>query len=261
MYKLFLFSAVLSVVFYSCKNDPIPVPNPPVAKKVKKISSDATDYYSFEYNAQGQVSKYISQWKNGTGGFNKITHTMEYNGNQLAKVTNDIGHTLYTCQSGRVTKAENFIANGKRLSTILFNYDQQNRLDYLIEQIAFPVEGGAEETKVSCQYYPNGNVSRMDFAYRLHITDPFETSFSKLYVQYDNQPNPEPDGILGNFLPGLELQINNPVKVTNLDKNGVPDGYSRYEYMYDASGYPAIRKHFIALGTVENPPVIYQYQY
>lgn len=257
--KLLLLTLVILIA--SCDKNPAPTPLPIPAMKVTKITSGAVDFQLFEYGANGQLLKYISQWKNGGGSLNKIIHTMEYNGDRLQKVSNDVGYTIYTYQNNLVSKAENFFINGKKLSTLLFTYNAQNKLDYLVEQIAFPVAGGAEETKVSYQYYANGNVSRMDFAYRLHSTDPFIIDFSKIFVQYDNHPNPEPDGILGNFIPGIILHINNPVKVDNLNGNGTLVGYSRYEYAYNATGYPEQRKHFIALGTVEDPPVIFQYHY
>ncbi len=249
------------IIGFSCSKDPIPGPVPLPVKNVTKISSSPNDYQVFEYNSERLITKYIGQWTNGTGAINKITHLMEYNGSQLVKTTNDIGYTFYTYQNNLLSKAENFYLSGKKLSTFLFHYTPQKKLDYVIEQIAFPVAGGAEETKVSYQYNANGNVMRMDFAYRLHTTEPFMLDFSKVFEQYDNHPNPEPTGILGNFIPGIILHINNPVKVNNLNKFGNPTGYSRYEYHYDASGYPIQRKHFIAAGSVENPPVIFQYEY
>lgn len=251
----------IMVIGISCSKDTVPPPNPLPAKNVTKISSSPDDYQAFEYNSSNLMTKYVGQWRNGAGTVNKITHSMEYSGNQLVKTTNELGYTYYTYQDNLPAKAENFYVSGKKLSTFLFHYTTEKKLDYVIEQIAFPVAGGAEETKVSYQYSANGNVKRMDFAYRINTTDPFELSFSKVYEEYDNQKKPDPEGILGFFIQGITLQTNNPIKINNLDKHGNLQGYSRYEYLYDATGYPVQRKHFIALGTVEQSPIIFQYLY
>lgn len=252
---------LITITGASCTKDTAPTPNPLPAKRVVNINSSPGDYQAFEYNSSGHVTKYIAQWANGTGTINKITHTMEYSGSQLFKATNDVGFTMYDYQNNLPVKADNFLFSGKKISTLLFYYTPEKRLDYVIEQIAFPVAGGAEETKVSYEYYANGNVSRIDFAYRLHVTGPFEISFSKVFVEYDNQKKPEADEVLGSYIGGIIIQKNNPLKINNLDKNGNVQGYSRYEYTYDAEGYPMQRKHFIAVGTIEQAPTIFQYTY
>lgn len=259
--KLFFLSLIIITICISCNKNPVPVPNPSPASRVTRISSTPDDYQAFEYNAQGLITKYTAQWQNGTGTFNKITNTLEYNGSQLVKATNNVGYTLYTYQNNLPAKAENFFFNSKKISTMLFNFDQKNRLVYLIEQIAFPVQGGAEETKVSYHYYANGNLSRMDFAYRLQITDAFVVDFSKVFAEYDHKKNPEPAFVLGNYLTGVTLQINNPVKINNLDGDGILKGYNRYEYTYNNAGYPVRKKQIIAVGTVEQPPITFEYSY
>jgi hypothetical protein len=261
MSKLLL-SVALVVFLFGCKKSdnetPPPVDTP--VKSVKQISATPTDFVAYEYDSNGRVTKHTSQWDNGAGGLNKITTVYEYDGNKLTRSSSEAGHSMYTYSNNQIEKSEHFAINGKKLSTLNYTFNG-GKLVTVLEQIANPRAGDVTETKISYQYYNNGNVSRIDFAHRKEITDPFVVNFSKIFVEYDNKINPEPDGVIGFFIPGVVMHINNPVKVNNLQPNGTVDGYVRYEYLYNSVGLPIERKHFVANGTVETPPVTWQYVY
>lgn len=247
----------------SCKKEsnPAPADASPI-KIVKKVTASAGDYVQYEYNAKGHVSRYISQWKDAEGTLFRQNNHFEYNSNdQLLKWSNEAGYGLYTYQNGRLSQSEHFAANGKKISTLSYTFDASNRLITIVEEIANPLADGPEQTRISYQYYSNGNLSRMDFAYRNEFADAFTMQFSKKFVQYDNKKNPEPDGIAGTFLPGVILLLNNPVRIENILPNGTVEGYSRYEYTYNANGLPVQRKHFTAISDVEMPPVVFTYEY
>ncbi len=259
-----LFSlAIITMMLVSCKKESGSAPaDAPPLKTVKKVAGTAFDYVQYEYNAQGQVSRYISQWKDATGNLFRQNNDFEYNtNNQLVKWSNEAGYGLYTYQNGRLSQSEHFAANGKKISALSYTFDVSNRLITVVEEIANPLADGPEQTRISYQYYSNGNLSRMDFAYRNEFTDPFTVHFSKKFVQYDNNKNPEPDGILGAFLPGVTLQFNNPIRIENILPDGTVEGYSRYEYTYNAKGLTVQRKHYIAVNNVENQPVVFTYEY
>ena len=259
--KLSLLFAVICCLFACRKDETIPLPDPAPAKMVRQIIASPNDFVTYEYDAMGNVIKYTSQWENGTGGISRLNNAFDYSDNKLMKFTNEAGHAIFTYNGSVVAKSDNFAANGKKLSTILYQYDESGRLASLIEQISNPEPDAASETKVSYQYYSNGNVSRIDFAYRKQTSEPFVVSFSKVFVEYDNKKNPEPDGVLGFFLPKVILQKNNPIKINNVLPNGTIEGYSRYEYNYNSEGYPVKRKHFMAIGSNEQTPVSFDYIY
>ena len=146
------------------------------------------------------------------------------------------------------------------MSTLLYTFERK-RLIQVIEKIEYPVEDGAKETKISYQYYPDGNVRRIDFSYRKELTDPFRINFSKEFVLYDDKKNPEPDGVLGIILPDVYLHINNPIKVNTYVANGTLENYLRYEYSYNTNGFPIQRKHYIATNGVEGAPSVSHYEY
>ena len=255
------FSVIITFCLFSCKKDETTPPTgPPPIKLVKQLTASPNDFINYEYDAAGHVIKYISSWQNGGGGISRLNNVFEYNGDKLVKFSNEAGNALFTYNGNTIAKSDNFAANGRKLSTILYQFEG-NKLTSLIEQNANPEPDAIVETKVSYQYYSNGNVSRIETAYRKQITDPFVVSFSQVFVEYDDKKNSQPDGVLGFFLPGVVLQKNNPIKVNNVSANGTIDGYSRYEYTYNTSGYPAKRKHFIAVGSNESTPVIFDYTY
>ncbi|GEO12178.1 hypothetical protein [Segetibacter aerophilus] len=259
--KLFL-SLTLALSLFACKKDettPTPIDQSPT-KMVKQVTASPDDFISYEYDAAGHVIKYVSKWQNGAGGTSSSNNVFEYNGDKLSRFSNQSGFALFTYNGNTIARSDNFAANGKKISTSLYQFEG-NKLTSIIEQNANPEPDAIIETKVSYQYYSNGNVSRIDQAYRKQTSDPFTVTSSQVFVEYDDKKNPQPDGVLGFFLPGVILQKNNPIKVNNLSANGTIDGYSRYEYTYNSNGYPAKRKHFIAAGNTESTPVVFDYIY
>lgn len=254
---------ILTVLLVSCRKETGTEPeNTPALKIVKKVSASAFDYVQYEYNAKGHVTGYISQWKDATGSLLRQNNVFEYNAsNQLVKWSNEAGYGIYSYQNGRLSQSEHFAFNGKKISTLGYTFDALNRLSTVLEEIANPADNGPKQTRISYQYYNNGNVSRMDFAFRNEFTDPFTVNFSKKFVQYDNKKNPEPDGIIGAFLPGVTLQLNNPLYIENIMADGTVQGYTRYEYNYNAEGFPLQRKTYIAVNNTEQPAVIFTYEY
>lgn len=261
LFKLLLSFSVIGFLVACKKNVDQPPPDPNPLKKVKQVASSPLDFTKYEYDLAGNVTKYISQWENGGGGVSRLNSVYEYNGNKLVRFSNEAGYGVFTYNGTVVGKSDNFAANGKKLSTIHYQYNSNGKITSLIEQIANPVEGGAIETKVSYQYHSDGNVSRIDFADRKSTADPFVVSFSKVFIEYDNKKNPVPDNVIGFFLPGVVLQKNNPVRINNVLANGTVEGYSRYEYTYNTSGYPVKRKQFIAIGNNEQAPFSFDYSY
>jgi hypothetical protein len=234
-----LLSATLIVFLFACKksgNDsPGPIDTP--VKSVRQLTAASTDFVAFEYDSSGRVTKHTSQWDHGAGGLNKITTVYEYDGNKLKRALSELGYGLYTYKNNVMDKSEHFASNGRKLSTLNYTFEN-GKLITVLEQIANPKADDVIETKVDYQYYSNGNVSRIDFAYRKEIANPFIIGFSKLFVEYDNKINPEPDGVLGFFIPGVILQKNNPLRVNNILTGGTPEGYTRYEYSYNSTYMP-----------------------
>ena len=253
---------IFTVLLVSCRKETGSAPgDTPPLKMVKKVSASAFDYMQYEYNANGNVTGYITQWKDAAGNLLRQNNVFEYNtGNQLVKWTNEAGYGLYSYQNGRLSQSVHYAANGKKLSTIRYSFDAIKRLFTVVEEIE-NAENTPKQSRLSYQYYNNGNIRRIDLAFRYEITDPFTLYFSKKFIQYDNKKNPEPDGIIGAFLPGVIQQHNNPLYIENIMADGTVQGYTRYEYNYNMDGFPVQRKMSVTINNTEQPPVIFTYEY
>ena len=252
-----MYTLVVATLLLSCSQDPVPIPEP--IKKLRKMSWGPQDYRAYEYNNKGLLAVATTQWQDGSGNINTVTHHIEYDGNRLTKTTNNAGYLLYTYKNELPEKAEAYLLNGRKLSTLSFKFDQHKKLEYVTELMAEPA--GPEETKVNYSYYTKGNVKRMDFYLRLQPSEPFSLNFSKEFEGYDNKKNAEPDEVLGNFIHEIKLTINNPLKIVNRDASGNIMGHIRYEYTYNSAGYPEQKKQFVTLQDVEQLPITYRYQY
>lgn len=138
---------------------------------------------------------------------------------------------------------------------------QNNRLVTVVEEIANPQPNDPVATKVTYAYYPNGNVQRIDFAYQQNEGEPFVINFTSLYETYDNKPNPEPNGVLGLFIPNVVLQNNNPLKVTNKLADDSVVGGIRYEYTYNGNGLPLQRTQYVTTEGPGETTIVSEYSY
>ncbi|NTS40407.1 hypothetical protein HRG84_05775 [Flavisolibacter sp. BT320] len=253
---------VFATVLLSCQKDPGRLPGTPPSKTVKKVAGALSTAVQYEYNAEGNVTRYISLWKDAAGTLIRQNNVFTYSaGNRLVKWANDAGNGFYTYQNGRLSHSEHFAINGKKIATLYYDFGAEDRLTTVTEVLANPLPGGPVQTRVRYEYYTTGNVSRIDFAYRNKSSEAFVVHFSKHFVTYDNKVNPEPDGVLGAFLPNVVLMYNNPIRIENRAADGRLEGYLRYEYAYNNSGLPAQRKQYIATGDVEAPPLTFTYEY
>lgn len=229
---------------------------------VKKVAASSVDYVEYHYDTQGNISKYISQWMDGAGNLLIQNNIFEFDvNNQLTKWSNEAGYGLYTYQNGRVEQSEHFASNNRKISILTYTFDASKQLTNIMEEIAEPLASGPKQTNITYQYYSNGNLKRMDFAYRNKLTDPFTAHLSKIFVQYDDKKNPEPDGVLGAIIPGVVLLVNNPLRVENISADGTMQGYTRYEYVYNSEGLPLQRKNYIAINGAEQQPTVFSYEY
>lgn len=257
-----LMAAVICLVSCSKENHNNPGPVPEAPLKVKKISNTNTNYEEFGYNEAGLLSSWASQWENGNGSFNRINTVLEYENGKLVKMSNEAGTITYSYTGNKITGGESVSRNNVKISALTFGYNTQGQLEYVLEKPYHVQSGTPIETKTTYSYYPDGNLKQTDFLYRTVFSNNFVVDFSKKYVLYDTKINPIPSFVIGFYMPGVVLYKNNPLRIENYDENGSPDGYSRFEYTYNAAGYPATKKHYIAVPSKpEEFPASYVYNY
>lgn len=240
-----LFSAVL---FTSCKKDQdSPGGNPPPASlsvRLKEINHDKlpSPYYFFEYNAANQVKAISFQ-----SGF--LSYQASYLNSQLNILQNNTAvnktRIEYRYTNGQVTSLAIFDNNGVQKQRCFLDYNGNKlvRIDWELRQ---PI-GYIQQRSMELSYYPDGNLKEL-----IHTRNEIENVQTALqwkdtYSNYDNKPgvegfaqiHPEEDELI--FLPGVEIQKNNPGKIVRQGVQAI-----NYEivftYTYDEKGKPSTKK-------------------
>lgn len=254
-------TTLFAVSLVSCDRDDDPqLPPAQPERMVKKLSASENDFQAFSYNTGKNLTGYTSQWQTSPqGGTTRVDFQYEYEGAKLRKMTSQAGRAEYSYTGNRLTKSENFLNNGRKISSHHFTYDSNGRVTDLIETIDQPED--ILEVKIHISYRADGNVARMDYFHKKVGETVFESSLSKVFEEYDGQPNPVPSALLEHFLPGLVLFKNNPKVIRNLDANATTSDILRITYQYDDYGYPTLRDQQIEIGGVLKPVIRYNYEY
>lgn len=233
------------VLFASCKKDDTPPGGnpPPLAVKLKEINNDKlpSPYYFFEYNSANQVKAVSFQ-----SGF--LSYQASYLNNQLNILQNNTAvnktRIEYRYTNGKVTSLALFDNNGVQKQRCFLDYSGNKlvRIDWELRQ---PV-GYIQQRSMELSYYPDGNLKEI-----IHIKNAIDNVQTALqwkdtYSNYDNKPgvegfaqiHPEDDELI--FLPGVEIQKNNPGKIV---RTGEALNYEIvYTYTYDEQGKPTTKK-------------------
>lgn len=254
-------AALFAVLLVSCDRDDDPqLPPLILEKQVKKLSASANDFQAFHYNSGKNLTGYTSQWQNSpAGGISRVDYQYEYEGSKLKKMTSQAGRVEYTYSGNQLIQADNYGNNGRKISSHHFTYDTQGRITDLIETIDQPEE--ILKVKIHISYRGDENVGRMDYFHKRVGASVFENSLSKVFEQYDAQPNPVPSAILEHFIPGNKLFRNNPKLIRNLDQHGQAIDALHLAYQYNDEGYPVTRDQQMEVNGVLKPVIRYTYEY
>ncbi|MBC6491192.1 hypothetical protein ACFSQD_14470 [Flavihumibacter stibioxidans] len=254
-------TTLFAVSLVSCdRDDYMQLPPTPPERQVKKLRASENDFQAFSYNTGKNLTGYTSQWQTSPqGGITRVDFQYEYEGTKLKKMTSQAGRVEYSYTGNRLTKSENFLNNGRKISSHHFTYDNNGRVTDLIETIDQPED--ILEVKIHISYRGDGNVARIDYFHKRVGETVFENSFSKVFEDYDGQPNPVPSALLEHFIPGQVLFKNNPKVIRNLDGNSTTSDILRITYQYDDYGYPTLRDQQIEIGGVLKPVIRYNYEY
>lgn len=242
---------IAAIIIFSCKKEnqgielPVPPPPPPPQKVlIKDVVLDRlpSPYYHFEYNTAGKVSfvSFASDF---------FRYDVVYDGDRISEMRNNIlvnkdRLQYYYDSEGRVNLVTYADLTGLVFTRINLTYDgpklirlereKKVNTDFVVDKI------------VAMTYYADGNLQDLTVHYAAVFGQP-EITFNDRYEQYDNKINAEGFGLLKKdeffdhfvFLPGVQLQKNNPGKET---RTGNVDNYKvDYTYTYDNRGAPLTR--------------------
>ncbi|ULQ54618.1 hypothetical protein [Flavihumibacter fluvii] len=257
--------AVMIIVLGSSCNKPdiiSPEPNPGPSVLVKRITASEIDFMAFEYNAQKNVTKYISQWKNSSnGGVTRIVGNYLYLNNRLMAWSNPAGRAEFAYFGDKIAITKNFYLNGTKMADNEYTYDANDRITQVIENIASPVEEGAQRTKITYAYYPDGNLQKMAIYYQLFGQDKYKLSYTRTYLSYDDRVNPEPSMIITHHLPGVRLYRNNPTLIKDNSPGDSREILWRMNYTYNDAGYPIQKVQQIETNGQPQPSITFNYTY
>ena len=246
---LLLFLAV--TIMFSCKKEkqtidqpsslpPSPMPLPSFTLRIKDvvIAHLPSPFYHFEYNAAGNVSfvSYASDFSR---------YDISYNGDKISEMRNNIlvnkdrlqyfydnagrvNAVTYADSTGQVYTRINLTYDGSKL--IKMQRERKIGSDFLVNKT------------ITMFYYADGNLLNLTVHYPA-IAGQNESTYTDWYEQYDNKINAEGFSLLHDeffdhlvFLPGVQLQKNNPGNIT---RTGDGNNYKvDYTYTYNDRSAP-----------------------
>jgi len=241
---------IVTFTFFSCRKysgtdyqtpPPPPPPANPVLLKDVVVSRLPSPYYHFEYDAQGKVS-FVSFASEFT------RYNVIYSQGRISELRNDIlvnhDRLVYTYDNeGRVILVTYVRDNGEVFSRVHLNYAGNKLIDLSRER-----KLGADfvlDKAMSMTYHADGNLLDVTYHY-FPVNGQPESIFTSRFENYDTNINVDGFDLIHNeffdhlvFLPGVQLQKNNPAKET---RTGDGVNYKiDFTYTFNSKNEPLIK--------------------
>jgi hypothetical protein len=233
----FYFLVSLSVIAISCRKTPVIQPSPVTAlNALAKIERTGGDYDSLYYNNDLQVTRI--KMHTGTVNPYDLNYTFEYDANKKLTRINVAGeHYDYVYINGVLAGVNHFIGNTKTDYRI---YDFTNGKLTGYEEYYQIGNSGAYDfvSEAELDYHADGNL-KSEVVYSFHPqTRARFKHFSFTYTDYDTKFNASAASGRLVFFSQIQLQKNNPGKMTSRDEvNGIETQYS-FAYTYNDLSNP-----------------------
>ncbi|MCU0353184.1 MAG: hypothetical protein MUD08_05505 [Cytophagales bacterium] len=216
----------------------------PAGSRLKKIAYSATDFQEFEYDSEGKLTRYVSQYQFVQGDptkIQRITYQMQYDDlKRLVRVTQNNGTLTtsiktYFYKDGVLEKTEEARPNGRLLERRTFTF-ADNRLMQELRETADDAGQVQATYRTDFAYAGNGNLTK-ETVY-LRGNSGFNVDHTFEYSDFDDKP--KSDHLLTRFLflPSMVLHPNNPGKVVMKLANGTVNYTENYTFQYSPTGLP-----------------------
>jgi hypothetical protein len=241
---------MLAVATFSCQRekgtivpDPPapPVTDPPAVTVFLKdivIPNLPSPYYHFEYTGTGKISRisFASDLR---------MYDVVYDGNRISELKNNIlvnkDRLVYSYSNdGRVISVRYVDSTGIVYERVLLSYDGPRLMR--LDRVVNPGTGFTPDKTMTMTYDANGNLATMTEHFLANNGQP-EGTWVESYAQYDDKINTDGFSLLHDeffdhlvFLPGVQLQKNNPGRIIRTG-----DGLNfnvAYQYTYDSHNLP-----------------------
>lgn len=262
MKLLILLSA--SVLFFSCRKTPQPLPAPvpqqPTVKLVKKISTDPLEFQSFEYNANHELTGYTIQFVNNLVDrtVSRLTKEFVYENNLLTKQVSPAGIEQYYYTAGKLDSIRTTAVNGKWISTLFPSFNQQNQLISVLELIRQSGPDAPDALKYEYSYDAKGNLVLQKASARYATSPQFVFLEQTVFSDYDQSVNTESRAYGSIFIKGVTMMRNNPGKQVTYNANNVVTNEISFIYTYFNDGYIATRTKKLK---GSNTDIVFFYEY
>ena len=236
-----IITAIAAAALSACSDSGVTNPPPPppsgVFLKDVIIPNLPSPYYHFEYDAAGRVLG--ASFASGVRNYN-----LTYDGGRLTEMKNagnqDRLDYVYD-NAGRVSLVKYTDVDGVVFTTLFFTYDGQQLTK--IERDRRVTGGFIIDKTMTFSYYPDGNVFEITEHHPAIDGVQPDATFTDRYEQYDNGLNVDGFSLIHTeffdhlvLLPGVQLQKNNPARVT---RTGDAENYVvNYTYYFDGSNRP-----------------------
>jgi hypothetical protein len=252
MHSKFLLLGIVTILSFSCRKEyntinPLPPPptpqSPPVLLKDITITNLPSPYYHFEYDTAGKVN--LASFASDL-----LIYDIAFGGEKISQMTNfgPINHDTLQYQydnAGRVTTINYLNTEGIIYKAVHLSYEN-GKLSKLERDIRLPA-GFTNEKTMTFLYQADGNLLEItDHHPAILISGQVEATFIDLFQEYDTKINTDAFSLLHTeffdnliLLPGIQLQKNNPGKVT---RTGNGENYQiTYSYTYNDKNAPLIK--------------------
>lgn len=243
-----------------CAHPPAPVED---NIRIKRITWAETDFQEYTYDADGLLTKYVSQWLfvQGTDQVKRVETVFEYNARKRISrsVTENLMEVKYYYRGDVLEKSEEYDQKGRLAITHYYTFGNRNEPLEIRDVITDPTDGNrvTGELKHLFEYdFRGNNTVQKEFVKNL-ATGTFDLNYSIHFDGFDQNKYVENAVSLDPFVPHAVRWINNFSSRTLKDKNGnIMQPPQLYTYECDQQGYP-VRKSMGSANVRINASVAY----
>lgn len=216
--------------------------------RVKRITWADTDFQEYTYDANGRLTRYVSQWLYvmGTDQVKRVESAFEYNrqGQLTRMVTENLWEVKYFYKDTVLEKSEEYDHKGRLAVTHYYLFASGHWPREIRDVITDPTDGNrvTGELKRVYEYDHKGNnIVQKEYVKDL-ATGTFTLNLSTHYEGFDTNRYVENATALNPYVPHARLWTNNYASRTLKDKNGnVLQPPQLYTFECNEEGYP-VRK-------------------
>jgi hypothetical protein len=237
---------------------------PTTSQRVKRITWADTDFQEYQYDSNGLLSKYISQWLfvQGTDQVKRVETDFQYDtGKKLVRtVTGNLYETKFFYRGNVLEKSEEYDHLGRLAVTHYYTFNHRNQPLQIRDVITDPTDGNklTGELKHVFKYDNRGNNTVQEEYIMNLTTGAYEYSYGLHFEGFDNNRYVEHAVALNPYVPQAKRWINNYTSRTLRDKTGkVLQPSQKYTFHCNEEGYP-LRKTMEHGGVSINATITYE---